>query len=76
MVSPLSFWRDDMKKLNLAPYQVRRYVTRYGSGWLVENKDTGEAVEYYDDEGVMPLRQANTHRNMLNSRYGLDKIGV
>ena len=39
-----------MKKLNLAPYQVRRYETPYGSGWLVKNTETGKEIEYYDDE--------------------------
>ena len=65
-----------MKKLNLAPYQVRRYETPYGSGWLVKNTETGKEIEYYDDEQVLPLRQAENHRNKLNSRYCLDKLGV
>ena len=65
-----------MKKLNLAPYQVRRYETPYGSGWLVKNTETGKEIEYYDDEQVLPLRQAELLRNKLNTKHGLDKLGV
>ena len=69
-----------MKKLNLAPYQVRRYVTPYGSGWLLVGRSSaaapGEVIEYYDDEQVDAHQQAKNHRNRLNSKYCLDKIGV
>jgi len=61
--------------MNLAPYQVRRYVTPYGSGWLLVGR-IGEAIEYYDDEQIDAHRQAKNHRNRLNSRYGLDKLGI
>lgn len=65
-----------MKKLNLAPYRVRKYNFGYFTGWFVVNTDTKEIVDWFDETEDRPLRQAELLRNRLNSKHGADKLGV
>jgi hypothetical protein len=58
--------------MNLAPYQVRKYDT----GWFVVNTDNKKIAGWFDETEDRPLRQAELLRNKLNSKHGLDKIGV